>query len=117
MEYQIFIRVKVDDERERFQLSQRGPEFINNFNQSRAEVSQVVLMPEFGGWMIEAVPTEPYDSLIDSEIILSCENKLNLRRYILENFLRPHNISIVSLTNCMHLGTQNGIYIDDDTIR
>ena len=74
-------------------------------------------MPEFGGWMIEAVPTYPYMSLIDAEIILSCESKLIQRRTSLQDFLRPYNIFIVSLTNCMHLGTKNGIYIEDDSIR
>lgn len=62
-------------------------------------------MPEFGGWMIEAVPTNPYDSLVDASVILSCENKIMMRRQLLQQFLRPHNISIVSLTNSMHLGT------------
>lgn len=74
-------------------------------------------MPEYGGWMIEAVPTDPYMSLIDSEVILSCENKLVTRRKTLQEFLRPFNIYIVSLTNCMHIGTKNGIYIEDDAIR
>jgi hypothetical protein len=33
-------------------------------------------MPEFGGWMVEAVPKEPYRSIIDAEELLSCEGKL-----------------------------------------
>jgi len=33
-------------------------------------------MPEFGGWMIEAVPKDPYRSIIDAEELLSCEAKL-----------------------------------------
>jgi hypothetical protein len=36
---------------------------IEMFNKSDiAEMSGVVLMPEFGGWMIEAVPNKPYSS-------------------------------------------------------
>jgi hypothetical protein len=37
-------------------------------------------MPEFGGWMIEAVPLKPYNSLIDPAELLSCEEKLLKRR-------------------------------------
>jgi hypothetical protein len=33
-------------------------------------------MPEFGGWMVEAVPTKPYFSISDPEILLSCADKL-----------------------------------------
>jgi len=44
-------------------MSNRGPELIEEFNKSKvAEGSGVVLMPEFGGWMIEAVPSKPYNS-------------------------------------------------------
>lgn len=35
-----------------------------------------MLMPEFGGWMIEAVPSEPYSSTMDPDALLSCEDKL-----------------------------------------
>ena len=49
-------------------MSNRGPELIQIFNESgRAVESEVVLMPEFGGWMIEAVPTQPYSSIQDAE--------------------------------------------------
>ena len=44
-----------------FIMSNRGLELIEIFNNS--ELSQengIVLMPEFGGWMVEAVPKEPY---------------------------------------------------------
>lgn len=37
-------------------------------------------MPEFGGWMVEAVPTKPYESTIKAENLLSVEEKLLLRR-------------------------------------
>jgi len=58
-------------------MSNRGPELISVFNGSgRAEESGVVLMPEFGGWMIEAVPNQPYTSISDAEQLLSCCKKL-----------------------------------------
>jgi hypothetical protein len=48
-------------------LSNRGPELIHKFNQSSlASDHEINLMPEFGGWMIEAVPSKPYDSIIDA---------------------------------------------------
>lgn len=45
-----------------------------------------MLMPEFGGWMIEAVPSKPYGSLRDAKVLLSCEEKLHTRRYALDKF-------------------------------
>jgi len=44
-------------------MSNRGPELIDTFNKSeKSKDSGIVLMPEFGGWMIEAVPSKPYMS-------------------------------------------------------
>ena len=86
-------------------MSKRGPELIDTFNQSdMAKESGVVLMPEFGGWMVEAVPTEPYMSIIDADILLSCEQKLIYRRKVLESFFKPYGIHILSLTNAISLG-------------
>ena len=66
-------------------MSNRGPELIDKFNTSElAKESGVVLMPEFGGWMVEAVPMEPYMSIIDADVLLSCEQKLIYRRSMLE---------------------------------
>ena len=78
MEYQLYNN---DPSTKSIILSNRGPELIQEFNQSKyAAHSQVLLMPEFGGWMVEAVPTKPYDSIIDAESLLSCEDKLHVRR-------------------------------------
>ena len=39
------------------QLSSKGPELINIFNNSSLpQENDIMLMPEFGSWMIEAVP-------------------------------------------------------------
>ena len=91
-------------------LSNRGPELIQHFNSSKQGAkSGIVLMPEFGGWMIEAVPSKPYDSLIDAEELLSCEHKLHHRREVLDEFCSQYDIQIVSLPNAPSLGTANHI--------
>ena len=37
------------------------------------------LLPEFGNWMIEAVPTDPYNSYHDPDQLLSCKVKISAR--------------------------------------
>ena len=70
-------------------MSNRGPELIKKFNENPLAIeSEVMLMPEFGGWMVEAVPTKPYDSLIDAGELLSCEEKLLKRRIVLQEFFK-----------------------------
>ena len=77
MEYQIFVWVECEDNKVRLQLSNRGPELIDTFNSSElAKGSGLVLLPEFGGWMCEAVPNEPYSSISDPDVLLSCHKKL-----------------------------------------
>ena len=84
MEYQIYLK---DFKKHGLKLSNNGPELIQKFNDSKfAANSEVMLMPEFGGWMIEAVPTKPYNSLIDPKELLSCEEKLHERRKVLNEF-------------------------------
>ena len=34
------------------------------------------LMPEFGNWMIEAVPSDPYDTYQDPGQLLKCKEKI-----------------------------------------
>ena len=58
-------------------MSNRGLELIDVFNKSPAsKENEILLMPEFGGWMVEAVPTKPYCCTIDAGELLSCEFKL-----------------------------------------
>lgn len=73
----------------------------------------IMLMPEFGGWMIEAVPKAPYDSLIDAGELLSCEEKLHYRRFALQKFCKEKGVQIVSLANAPSLGTPNHIQFED----
>lgn len=37
------------------------------------------LMPEFGRWMIEAVPANPYRAYSDPEVLLSCYDAISQR--------------------------------------
>lgn len=36
-------------------------------------------MPEFGEWMLEAVPSVPYKTYQDADQLLSCFQKISLR--------------------------------------
>jgi glutamate--cysteine ligase catalytic subunit len=84
MEYQIY---KNDKATNQIKLSTRGPELINTFNESPlSQEKEIILMPEFGSWMIEAVPSKPYNSIIDAAELLSCEEKLHDRRETLDKF-------------------------------
>ena len=70
-------------------------------------------MPEFGSWMVEAVPTKPYNSIIDAAELLSCEEKLHSRRETLDKFFNEHDLQIASLPNVSTLGTPNHIDMED----
>ena len=84
MEYQLYVP---DLKNKSIRLSNKGPQLIKEFNESSISKSNDInLMPEFGGWMIEAVPSKPYDSLIDAASLLSCESKLHIRRDVLDEF-------------------------------
>lgn len=97
MEYQLYVQ---DQENKSIKLSNRGPELIQIFNSSKLSVnSDIMLMPEFGGWMIEAVPKKPYNSIIDAAELLSCEQMLHDRREVLDEFCKSYGIQIVSLPN------------------
>ena len=90
MEYQLYLK---NHEKKSIKLSNRGPELIQVFNSSKMGAnSDIVLMPEFGGWMLEAVPAKPYDSLIDAGVLLSCESKLHHRREVLDDFCSGYGI-------------------------
>lgn len=58
-------------------MSNQALELIDVFNNSELSAEHgIILMPEFGGWMVEAVPKNPYVSIIDAQELLSCEGKL-----------------------------------------
>ena len=110
MEYQIY-----ELNQHKIQLSNRGPELIQTFNDSDlSEKSNIVLMPEFGSWMVEAVPTKPYNSLVDPEVLLSCQDKLHERRHVLTDFFRQKGLQLVSTTNVCILGTNDHISLGNN---
>ena len=60
MEYLVYA---IDKENQCLKLTNQGPALIKEFNEAgEGQESNVFLMPEFGAWMIEAVPSKPYDS-------------------------------------------------------
>ena len=90
MEYSIY---KYDAELNMIKLSSRGPELIQEFNSRSDEYKdEVVLMPEFGCWMVEAVPTKPYNSLVEPIELLSVEDKLDHRRNTLDKFFTEYDL-------------------------
>ena len=94
MEYQIYepTNSKIPGH-QHMQLSNRGPELIKIFNEKYATPeTDIVLMPEFGGWMVEAVPMNPYNSLLDAAELLSCEDKLHKRRAVLDEFFKEYGL-------------------------
>jgi hypothetical protein len=102
--------VTTTDQNGRFVLSNRATELLAVFNESEiSEKFGIQLMPEFGGWMVEAVPRTPYSSTIEADELLSCEGKLQERRNVLEEFFKQYNISIMSLAQAPGLGTKDHI--------
>ena len=90
MEYSIY---KYDEKLNIIKLSARGPELIKEFNSRSDEYKQdVVLMPEFGCWMVEAVPTKPYNTLLDAHDLLTVEDKLEHRRSTLDKFFSEYGL-------------------------
>lgn len=115
MEYIIYVKNSKNCE---IKLSDQGPKLIQKFNESGMPKEKGVwLMPEFGSWMIEAVPSKPYDSLVDLKELLSCEEKLHARRETLDRFCSENGVQIVSMSNAPTLGTPNHIHFEDETLR
>jgi hypothetical protein len=52
-----------------------GFRLIHEFNEEHAD-QHIHLQPEFGNWMVEAVPAEPYNSVENADEILSAYPKL-----------------------------------------
>ena len=56
-------------------------------------------MPEFGSWMVEAVPSKPYNTLTDANDLLRVEENLNHRRNTLDKFFSEYGLQIASMAN------------------
>lgn len=99
-------------------MSNRGLELIDVFNKSNLSTeNDILLMPEFGGWMVEAVPTKPYGSTIDAAELLSCELKLYKRRKVLDEFFNQYGVFMASFANAPGLGTDKHIEILDQDLK
>lgn len=73
MEYTLF---HVDKENKRVRLSNSAFDLLHEFNEEHKEHQEIDLHPEFGNWMVEAVPSRPYGAYEDLEDLLSCFNKI-----------------------------------------
>ncbi len=85
--------------------------YIREFNEEKSEVG-LTLQPEFGNWMVEAVPADPYDAPQDINSTLSIYGKMKERREVLSDFFQMDNIKILSLASPPMLGTPNHILVD-----
>ena len=82
-----------NDQYKTVQLSCDGDDVIEEFNNDSEGLSSFdadiagdidepefkadfKLLPEFGNWMIEAVPLEPYGAYSDPEQLLACKDKI-----------------------------------------
>lgn len=83
IEYHLY---RLDDEKRVLQLSCDGSDIIFDFNKNLAQQDEkpdFKLLPEFGNWMIEAVPSSPYASCSDPNQLLSCYKRISNRRKVL----------------------------------
>jgi hypothetical protein len=71
MEYTVFM---LDPQMRKAWLADQGYNLIESFNSIGDP--DVQLQPEFGNWMIEAVPKKPYNSTEDIEDLMSCDSKI-----------------------------------------
>jgi hypothetical protein len=75
LEYTLF---HFDNEKHRVQLTNKAYDLIQEFNAEHKN-GDIDLHPEFGNWMVEAVPTRPYGAYDDLEDLLTCYDKLKKR--------------------------------------
>ena len=77
IEYHLY---KFDQDNQIVQLSCDGDVLIEQLNTKLEDGSQhkpdFKLLPEFGNWMIEAVPTDAYGPYSDPEQLLVCRDKI-----------------------------------------
>lgn len=83
LEYMLF-HMYVD--KKQVKLTNQAFDLIQEFNKSITilakedpEVNEIELHPEFGNWMVEAVPTHPYGTYEDLADMLTCFEKIRKR--------------------------------------
>lgn len=103
LEYGIF---KYNSQIRSYELSLRGPEMLENLEDSEKKFDESVLgclwQPEYGAWMVEAVPRDPYSGFRNS--IMHTEDSMRLRRCRLHSVLNSNEIA-PSVGNFPLLGT------------
>jgi len=73
MEYTLF---HLDKENKRVRLSNKAFDLLHEFNDLHKDQREIDLHPEFGNWMVEAVPSKPYGAYEDLEDMLTCFPKI-----------------------------------------
>ena len=83
LEYMLF---HLYDDRSEAKLTNKAFDLIQEFNENKVElakedpeIEEIELHPEFGNWMVEAVPTHPYGTYEDLAEMLSCFEKIRKR--------------------------------------
>lgn len=79
LEYTLF---HIDEQRRKVQLTNSAFDLIHAFNElqeHKGESHEIDLHPEFGNWMVEAVPSKPYGAYEDLRDLLTCNEKLKKR--------------------------------------
>lgn len=80
LEYTLFC---IDNDTQTLKLTNQAFDLIEEFNEKYENLTGIELHPEFGNWMVEAVPAHPYGSIEDIKDLLSCYNKIH-QRYLSE---------------------------------
>jgi glutamate--cysteine ligase catalytic subunit len=120
VEYHLY---SIDETERVVKLSCDASDILFNFNRDLAknqEKPDFKLLPEFGNWMIEAVPSAPYGSCADPVQLLSCRTKINNRRKILQKILKNHGdgtIKIASTATPLILGTPHSMTSQDPEMK
>lgn len=110
IEYHLY---SFNDEAKRCQLSCDADDILTEFNSALEELKEedkpeFNLMPEFGSWMLEAVPSSPYGAYSDPEHLLSCFDKICNRRASLQKLVeKDRSVSLISMASSPILGTEN----------
>ena len=78
-EYTLF---HVDEKNKKVRLANNAYVLLQEFNEqqeSKGLTHEIDLHPEFGNWMVEAVPFRPYGAYEDLGNLLTCYDKITKR--------------------------------------
>ena len=101
---------------EKFKLYSDAFAHIEQFNsEHRGEL--IHLNPEFGNWMVEAVPSKPYGSPLKPSELLSAFELLRQRRQLISDYFTLSGAALASLSSPLILGTKDHILIKDERVQ